>query len=97
MSINSVTPPEFTGGVTTDLCSRRGRVSSIDSNGTSQVVHAMAPLAEMFGYATELRTITKGKGTFTMHFEHYEAVPLSVAEVVIEKRRAKLKEMRAER
>jgi elongation factor G len=49
----------------------------------------MVPLAEMFGYATELRTQTQGRGTFTMHFEHYEAVPLAVAEEVAERRRQK--------
>jgi len=91
MSVNSTTPSEFTGNVTTDLCSRRGHVSSIGGSG-NQVIHAMAPLAEMFGYATDLRTITKGKGSFSMHFEHYQAVPISVAEEVVVKRKAKLAE-----
>ncbi len=92
MSVNVVVAPEYTGNVTTDLCGRRGRVNSIAAQGVNQVVHAMAPLGRMFGYATDLRTITKGKGTFSMHFEHYEAVPLAVAEEIIVKRKAKLAE-----
>jgi elongation factor G len=91
MSINATTPGDYTGSVTTDLCSRRGHVHSIGGEG-NQIVHAMAPLAEMFGYATDLRTMTKGKGSFSMHFEHYQAVPLHVAEEVVAKRKAKLAE-----
>jgi elongation factor G len=65
----------------------------MDRQGNAQVIEAMVPLANMFGYATELRNVTQGRATFTMHFEHYEAVPYSIAEEVI----AKLKEEAAKK
>jgi len=85
MSVEVVTPEEYLGEVMGDLNSRRGRVSSMDSRGNAQVVKAMVPLSEMFGYATDLRSKTQGRATFTMQFDHYEKVPASLAEEIMKK------------
>jgi elongation factor G len=87
--VNVVAPEEYSGGVTGSLCSRRGRITGIEqqSHGNTQLIHAMVPLAEMFGYATELRNITGGRGTFTMRFEHYEPVPHNLAEEIVKEKR----------
>ena len=87
MSVNVVTPPDYAGSVTGDLCARRGRIMGMESRNTVQEIQAVAPLAEMFGYATILRTLTQGRASFTMHFERYEAVPASIAEKIVEERR----------
>jgi len=86
MSVEVTAPEEYTGAITGSLCSKRGRIVSMDSKGGASILRALVPLAEMFGYASELRNNTSGRGTFTMHFEHYEAVPLAIAEKVIEER-----------
>ncbi len=83
MSVNVVTPDEFAGTIMGSLANRRGRIEALDVQGNAKVVKAMVPLANMFGYATEVRNMSQGKALFTMHFEHYEPVPLSVAEEVI--------------
>ena len=88
MSVEVTAPEEYTGAITGSLCSKRGRVQGMESKGGATVLQGIAPLAEMFGYASELRNMTSGRGTFTMHFEHYEAVPYSIAEEIIEKLRA---------
>ena len=67
------------------LQSRRGRVEGMEARGNAQVVRAMIPLSEMFGYATALRSSTQGRGVFTMTFDHYEEVPKSVSEEIIKK------------
>ena len=67
------------------LQSRRGRVEGMEARGNAQVVKAMVPLSEMFGYATSLRSSTQGRGIFTMNFDHYEEVPKSIAEEIIKK------------
>lgn len=89
MSIEAVTPEEFMGPVTSSICQRRGRIESMDaeSKNKSNVVNGFVPLSEMFGYSNALRTLTQGRATFSMHFEHYEAVPFSLAEEIAEKRR----------
>jgi elongation factor G len=87
MSVNVVTPEEFAGVITGNLCSRRGRIQGIDITPQGHSVEAMVPLAEMFGYATDLRNISSGRANFTMHFEHYEAVPFALAEKIVEERR----------
>jgi len=87
MSVNVIAPEDHSGAVTSNLCARRGRITGMDRQGNAHEVKAMVPLATMFGYATELRNITQGRATFTMHFEHYEAVPFSIAEEVIEKKK----------
>jgi len=88
MSIEVVTPEEFMGPVTSSICQRRGRIESMEKKGDIQTVQGMVPLAEMFGYANALRTLTQGRANFTMHFEHYEAVPAAIAEEIVNKRRA---------
>ena len=85
MSVEVVTPEEYIGDVMGDLNSRRGKVSSMDSRAGSQVVSCHVPLSEMFGYATDLRSRTQGRATFTMQFDHYEKVPASLAEEIIKR------------
>jgi elongation factor G len=83
MSVEVVVPEEYMGDVMGDLNSRRGRIEGMVLRGTSQIIRAMVPLSEMFGYATELRSRTQGRGSFTMHFGRYEEVPASIAEEIV--------------
>lgn len=85
MRVEVVIPEEYLGDIMGDITSRRGRVEGMDARGNAQVVRAMVPLAEMFGYATSLRSNTQGRGVFSMHFDHYEEVPKSIAEEIIKK------------
>ena len=85
MSVEVVTPEEFLGDVMGDLNGRRGRVGSMEARANAQVVKCDVPLSEMFGYATDLRSKTQGRATFTMQFDHYEPVPASIAEELINK------------
>ncbi|MFW5858068.1 MAG: elongation factor G, partial [Planctomycetota bacterium] len=87
MSVNVVTPEDFAGSVTGNLCGKRGRIEGMEMQGNAQLVRAVVPLANMFGYATELRGFTQGRASFSMHFEHYEAVPYSIAEEIVAKRK----------
>ena len=86
MSVNIVTPQDYAGAVISDLCGKRGRIAGMETQANAQAVRAMVPLAAMFGYATGLRNLTQGRASFTMHFEHYEAVPFAIAEEVIAER-----------
>ncbi|MEG0509610.1 MAG: elongation factor G, partial [Eubacterium sp.] len=81
-----VIPEEYMGDVMGDISSRRGRVEGMETRSGAQVIKGMVPLAEMFGYATSLRSKTQGRGVYTMQFSHYEAVSNSVAEKIIEGR-----------
>jgi elongation factor G len=83
MSVEVVTPEDFLGDVVGDLSSRRGRVEGISLRGNARVIAAFVPLAEMFGYATDLRSKTQGRAAYTMQFATYEQVPNSVAEEVV--------------
>lgn len=85
MKVEVVVPEEYMGDIMGDITSRRGRVEGMEARGNAQVVRAMVPLAEMFGYATALRSNTQGRGTYTMHFDHYEEVPKSIADEIIKK------------
>ena len=85
MSLEVVVPEDHMGDVISDLNSRRGRVEGMELRGATQVIRAMVPLAEMFGYATDLRSRTQGRGSFTMHFGQYEEVPKSVSQEIIKK------------
>jgi len=85
MRVEVVVPEEYMGTVNGDLNSRRGRLEATEVRGTTQLIKAMVPLSEMFGYATELRSRTQGRGTFTMHFGQYEEVPKNLAEEIIAK------------
>jgi elongation factor G len=83
MAIEVVTPEEYLGDVIGDLSSRRGKVEGMEQQGNSHVVRAQVPLAEMFGYATDLRSRTQGRGTSTMQFHSYQEVPESVSKEII--------------
>ena len=83
MRIEVVVPEEYMGDVISDLNGRRGKVRSMEVRGGSQIVNARVPLAEMFGYATELRSRTQGRATYSMHFDRYEPVPESVSEQIV--------------
>ena len=83
MRVEVVVPEEYMGDVIGDLNARRGRVRSMEARGGSHIVNALVPLSKMFGYATDLRSRTQGRATFTMHFERYEPTPQSVSEEVV--------------
>ena len=83
MKVEVATPDEFFGDVLGDITSRRGQVVNVDQRGHLRVISSIIPLAEVFGYATDLRSISQGRATHTMEFDHYEEVPVSVAENVI--------------
>lgn len=91
MSVEVTTPEDHLGAVTGSICQRRGRIEQMQEKGGLKVVSALVPLSEMFGYSNTVRTLTQGRGTFTMQFERYEAVPFIVAEQIIERRRAENK------
>jgi len=85
MKVEVVVPEEYMGDVMGDVSSRRGRIEGMDARGNAQVIRAMVPLSEMFGYATTLRSKTQGRGNYSMHFDHYEEAPKSVTDEVIKK------------
>jgi len=91
MEVEVETPDEYVGDVIGDLNSRRGKIMGMENKGVITVVKAHVPLAEMFGYATTLRSLTQGRGTFIMKFSHYEEVPQHVAEQIIGERSAAVK------
>jgi len=83
MAVEVVVPEEYMGDVIGDLNSRRGRIEGMELRGTSQIIKSSVPLSEMFGYATDLRSRTQGRGSFTMHFGRYEEVPAALAEEIV--------------
>ena len=85
MSVEVVVPEEYMGDVIGDLNSKRGRIMGMDSRAGAQVISSMVPLAQMFGYSTDLRSATQGRATYAMTFDHYEPVPKSVAEEIVAK------------
>ncbi|MBR0407224.1 MAG: elongation factor G [Clostridia bacterium] len=86
MKVETIVPDQYLGDVVGDINSRRGRIDNIETRLGEQSVHCFVPLSEMFGYATDLRSRTQGRGMYTMQFDHYEEVPKSVAEKVVGKR-----------
>ncbi len=84
MKVQTITPTDYLGDATGDLNSKRGRIEGLSDRGMMKVIDAMVPLSEMFGYATKLRSMTQGRGSFTMEFSHYEEVPKSVEQQIIE-------------
>ncbi len=86
MNVEVVTPEEFLGDVIGDLSRRRGKVQGQEQRGNALAVHAFVPLGEMFGYATDVRSSTQGRASYTMQFERYEEVPASIAEEIVEHR-----------
>jgi elongation factor G len=89
MKVEVTVPDDYMGDVIGDLNSRRGRIEGMEARAGAQVIRAQVPLAEMFGYATDLRSRTQGRGVYSMHFDHYEEVPNNVAKAIIEKAQGK--------
>ena len=88
MSVEVTAPEDYLGAVTGSICQRRGRIEQMHEKAGMKIVTALVPLSEMFGYSNTVRTLTQGRGSFTMQFERYEAVPFIVTEQIIERRRA---------
>jgi elongation factor G len=86
MSVEAVTPEQFMGDVVGDLNRRRGKIRNIEMRAGAQAIQAFVPLAEMFGYATDIRSMTQGRASYTMQFDHYETVPNQIAETILEKK-----------
>jgi elongation factor G len=82
MAVEVVTPEEFMGEVIGNISSRRGKILGMEPRGTAQVINAQVPLAQMFGYATDVRSMTQGRATYTMQFSHYEPVPQSISDEI---------------
>jgi elongation factor G len=85
MKVEAVTPEEYLGDVMGDLNRRRGITQGMDDSPSGKIIRAEVPLAEMFGYATDLRSMTQGRATYSMDFEKYAEAPASIAEAVIKK------------
>jgi elongation factor G len=85
MRVEVVTPEEYMGDIIGDLNSRRGNVQGMDSRGNAQVINAMVPLANMFGYVNTLRSMSQGRAQYSMFFDHYAKVPQAVADEVVSK------------
>jgi len=83
MRVEVVVPEEYMGDVIADLTGRRGRIVSMEARGGTQIVNSRVPLSEMFGYATDLRSRTQGRATYTMHFDRYEQAPQTVSDEVV--------------
>ena len=82
MKVEVVTPEDYMGDVIGDLNSRRGTIQGMEARGNAQVINGMVPLANMFGYVNTLRSMSQGRATFTMQFDHYAEVPKAVADEV---------------
>jgi elongation factor G len=85
MSVEVVTPEDYMGDVIGDLSARRGRVEGMEQKGNSQAIRALVPLADMFGYATDLRSRTQGRATYTMQFHSYAEVPEAISKEIVAK------------
>jgi elongation factor G len=85
MKVEVVTPEDYMGDVMGDLSRRRGLLQGSDETPSGKVINAMVPLGEMFGYATAMRSMSQGRATFTMEFDHYAEAPTSIADAVIKK------------
>jgi len=85
MKVEVVVPEDYMGDVIGDLNSRRGRIEGMEGRSGAQSIKAFVPLSEMFGYSTDLRSKTQGRGNYSMEFDHYEEVPKNIAEVIAAK------------
>ncbi len=85
MKVEVTVPEEYMGDVIGDINSRRGRIEGMEARNGAQVIRAFVPLAEMFGYATDLRSKTQGRGNYSMEVDHYEDVPKNIAEAIVAK------------
>jgi elongation factor G len=90
MDVEVVVPEDFMGSVTGDLHARRGRVESTESRMSSAIIKCKVPLSEMFGYSTDLRSMTQGRATYSMHFSHYEEAPKAVSEEIMSRVRGRV-------
>ncbi|MCK5122698.1 MAG: elongation factor G [Candidatus Pacebacteria bacterium] len=89
MKVETITPEQFMGDVVGDLSSKRGQIENMSERGQAKVVSALVPLSSMFGYATQLRSMTQGRGNYSMEFDHYQEIPKNVAEGIIGEREKK--------
>jgi elongation factor G len=89
MAVEVQVPEEYMGDVIGDINSRRGRIEGMEARGNSQLIRGMVPLGEMFGYATDLRSKTQGRGTYVMQFSHYEEASKSISEEIVTKRQGR--------
>jgi len=87
MKVEIVCPEKFVGDVTGSLSAKRGLIDSVDDRGMNKAIRAMVPLSEMFGYTTQLRSLTEGRGTPSMEFDHYEVVPSNIEKQIVEARK----------
>jgi elongation factor G len=85
MKVEVVVPDDYMGAVNGDLISRRGQLVGTEKQGSTTIINAMVPLSEMFGYATDLRSKTQGRGAFTMHFGRYDDLPKNLADEIVAK------------
>ncbi|MBI3420463.1 MAG: elongation factor G, partial [Candidatus Sungbacteria bacterium] len=83
MKVEAITAEEYMGDVMGDLNSRRGQISGMTDRGNAKVIAALVPLSEMFGYATTLRSMTQGRASYSMEFDHYEPVPKNIQETIV--------------
>jgi len=90
MALEVIVPDDYLGSVMGDVTSRRGNIKSMGQRKDAQVLNADVPLSRMFGYATELRSMTQGRAMFTMQFSHYQKAPASIQESIIEKFQGKV-------
>ncbi|MCC6737459.1 MAG: elongation factor G, partial [Planctomycetia bacterium] len=88
MKMEVTTPDDYFGDILGDLSSRRGMVQGSEMRGNTRVIRAMVPLAETFGYSTDLRSMSQGRATYSMEFDHYDRVPQAIAEEIGSKRKA---------
>src|SRR6201988_5484953 len=89
MRVEVVVPKDYMGDVMGNLASRRGQIQSQEDRGGTQIIQSRVPLSEMFGYATDLRSRTQGRATYSMHFDRYEEAPRNVSEEVVAKAQGK--------
>jgi len=87
MKVEAIVPEQFLGDITGDLNSKRARIEKMEDMGNVKVIDAKVPLSEMFGYATQIRSMTQGRGSFTMEFDNYAQVPENIAQQIIEGKR----------
>jgi elongation factor G len=87
MEVEVVTPDEYMGDVIGDLSSRRGKITNLEQRAGARVIRSLVPLAEMFGYATQVRSMSQGRATYTMQFDRYEEVPKNIADEVVARTR----------
>jgi elongation factor G len=95
MDVEVITPEEYMGDVMGDLSSRRGKIEGMMARSDAQVIKAIVPLSEMFGYATTLRSMTQGRAVYSMQFARYEEAPKSVQEQIVEMNKGKVKPIEA--